>query len=389
MRAFARWWAPAMGMMVASLALAGSAQAAIVGSKPVTSWQTNGRVTAIAIQGTTAYLGGKFTSLRPAGAPLGTGEVARSHAAAIDLATGSLLPWNPNVSSTVQAIAANGSTIYLGGAFAKVGGKTRSRLAAVDATTGAVLKWKTGSLNGQVAALAVGNGVLYAGGSFTTIAAASHPYLAAFDLASGAFDAGWAPTVNAQVKAMVVTTDGTHVVVAGAFTALDGTFSPAIGAVHPVTGANLPWAWHAPFPSFPSFSIVALAADANGVYAGGTGNGGSYAGMNPSTGALLWEGGVDGNVQAMTVLDGIVYVGGHYIRWCGPVLGWNSCPAVANRDKLIAVDEVTGALQAWHPSANSVLGVFAMAAGDGRVAAGGDFTKLGGVATQMFGMFSS
>jgi hypothetical protein len=110
--------------------------------------------------------------------------------------------------------------------------------------------------------------------------------------------------------------------------------------------------------------------------------------MNPSTGALLWEGGVDGNVQAVTDLDGIVYVGGHFARYCGPIPGTNRCTAAANRDKLLAIDETTGALQGWHPAANSVLGVFALAAGNGRLAAGGDSTKLGGVTQQMFGMFS-
>jgi hypothetical protein len=388
MRAFVRRCVPVVGVACAALAVAGPAQAAVVGAKPVKSWQTDGRVTVIAIQGTTAYLGGKFTSLRPAGDPLGTGEVARNHAAAINLATGALLPWNPNASSTVQAIAPHGATIYLGGAFAKVGGKTRSRLAAVSSTTGALLAWKTPAVNGQVSALAVGSGVLYAGGTFTTVAGASHPYLAAFYLATATFDPNWVPSVDAQAKAIAVTTDGSHVIVAGAFTHLAGALSPAIGAVDPVTGASLPWAWHAPYPSFPAFSIVSLAVDANGVYAGGTGNGGTFAGMNPSTGALLFEGGVDGNVQAVTDLDGIVYVGGHFARYCGPVLGTNRCAAVANRDKLLAVNEATDALQGWHPAANSVLGVFALAAGDGRLAAGGDFTKLGGVTQQMFGMFS-
>jgi outer membrane protein assembly factor BamB len=205
---------------------------------------------------------------------------------------------------------------------------------------------------------------------WTTIAGSSHPYLAAFYLATATYDPNWVPTVDAQVKAIALTTDHTHVIVAGAFTQLDGALSPAIGAVDPVTGASLPWAWHAPSPSFPALSIVSLAVDASGVYAGGTGNGGTFAALNPCTGALLWEGGVDGNVQAVTELDGIVYVGGHFARYCEPVLGSNRCPAVANRDKLIAVNAVTGALQSWHP------------------AAGGDFTKLGGVTQQMFGMFS-
>ena len=57
------------------------------------------------------------------------------------------------------------------------------------------------------------------------------------------------------------------------------------------------------------------------------------------------------------------------------------------RDHLLALDSTTGALQAWHPAANSSLGTFTIAAGSGFVATGGDFTKLGGVAQQGFGEF--
>ena len=59
------------------------------GSIPVgASWQTNGRVETVVVSGSTAYLGGDFTSVRPSGDPAGTGEVARNHAAAINLETG-------------------------------------------------------------------------------------------------------------------------------------------------------------------------------------------------------------------------------------------------------------------------------------------------------------
>ena len=118
-------------------ALAAPAHAAIVGSTPSPSWQTNGRVTTITVSGTTAYIGGKFTSLRPSGAPAGTGEVTRNHAAAINLTTGALLPWNPNVNGLVSAIYVNGNNIYLGGGFGTVGGVSRKKAAAVNASTGA------------------------------------------------------------------------------------------------------------------------------------------------------------------------------------------------------------------------------------------------------------
>ena len=119
------------------------------------------------ISGSTAYLGGEFTSVRPAGDALGTGEVARNHVAAIDLETGALLPWNPNTNNTVQTIAVAGSTVYLGGTFGTVGGKTHARVAAVDAITGAPIQTFKAKMNGEVMSLAVGTSGLYMGGNFT------------------------------------------------------------------------------------------------------------------------------------------------------------------------------------------------------------------------------
>ena len=156
-----------------SVALAGDvtpglADAATVGfSAPSPSYQTNGRVSVVVISGTTAYIGGQFTSVRPAGAAAGTGEVTRNHAAAINLANGGVLPWNPDVSATVAAIYVNGSTVYLGGAFGSVGGKNRKDIAAVDSTTGALITGFKTTINAGVRAISMSNGQLYVGGTFT------------------------------------------------------------------------------------------------------------------------------------------------------------------------------------------------------------------------------
>ena len=55
-----------------------------------------------------------------------------------------------------------------------------------------------------------------------------------------------------------------------------------------------------------------------------------------------------------------MYAGGHYGNYCGPQGAHHTCPAPIKRLKLVAVDEVTGALQPWAPSVNSVLGVFSL-----------------------------
>ena len=225
-------------------AMAAPAQAAIVGSTPSPSWQANGRVTTITVSGTTAYIGGKFTSLRPAGAPAGTGEVTRNHAAAINLTTGALLPWNPNVNGLVSAIYVNGNNMYLGGGFGTVGGVSRKKAAAVNASTGALnTAFRISGLNGEVRTIDLSNGHLYLGGAFT----APRNYSATFDPASGGFQSAWAPVTDGPVDAILTTNDGSnHVVVGGAFNTLNGVSSNAIGAVDPSTGASVTWNWHGP-----------------------------------------------------------------------------------------------------------------------------------------------
>src|ERR1039457_1132952 len=55
-----------------------------VSSTALSTRQTNGLVFAMAYASGVLYVGGQFTSARPPGAPLGTGEVARSYLAAFN-----------------------------------------------------------------------------------------------------------------------------------------------------------------------------------------------------------------------------------------------------------------------------------------------------------------
>jgi outer membrane protein assembly factor BamB len=372
----------AVGAVALLVAGASLAWAAVVNPKVTPTWQTNGRVNAIQVVGSTVYIGGKFTSVRPAGDPLGTGEVTRNRVAAFNIATGALLPWNPNASGTVQAIAVKGSTVYLGGSFTKVGGKGHQRLAAVDATTGTPIAAFKPTMDAEVLTLALAGSDVYAGGMFTTVNGAAHTYLAALNGTSGVLDPAFTGSADNGVLASTMTADGTKLVIGGNFTHVDGSSQNHIAAVSPTTGATLPWATHT------SYGIVALAADASGIYAAGAGNGGNFAAFNPSTGSSLWVGGTNGNVQAITVFNGEVYAGGHYTNYCGPQGGQHTCTNPIPRSKILAVDETTGALQSWAPSVDSALGVFALAGGAGYLELGGDFTKVAGTSQQGFAAFA-
>ncbi len=95
------------------------------------------------------YVGGDFGSF---------GGQSRSHAAALS-ATFGVTSWNPKPSATVRALAAAGSSVYMGGSF--------SAVRAVSSSTGSTI-WSKSTSGGDVHSLLATNGTLYAGGLFET-----------------------------------------------------------------------------------------------------------------------------------------------------------------------------------------------------------------------------
>jgi PQQ-like domain len=376
-----RMCAAAALALAASLGTAGVAQAVPVQPHPAPTWQTNGRVNVITVSGSTAFLGGQFTSMRPAGDPLGTGEVTRNHLAAVSLTTGALLPWNPNANGVVRAIRVIGNNVYVGGSFTNVGGTPEMRLAAVTKGAGALLPGWNASATGEVFTIA-GTSPLYIGGDFATVDGSARAHLAAVDPTSGSLES-WSPSANDQVRSLKVVA-GNRLIAGGNFTQVNGSTANHLAAIDPTTGANLPWHTHV------SYDVIGLATDAHGVYVAGAGGGGNFAGFNPATGSMMWQGGTNGNVQAIGVVGGFVYLGGHFQTYCGPQGGQHTCTTPIARDKLLAVDENSGSLQSWDPSANSVLGVFALMgdATTGDVLAGGDFTSTGQRKQQGYAQFT-
>ena len=339
--------------------------------------QTNGRVRAILTVGGVTYLGGTFTSVRPAGAAAGTSEQPRANLAAVDSATGALLPWHPAADREVYALAASADStaVYVGGLFGAVDGTARKRFAALSAADGRVLPLRADT-DGKVLALYAGPTTLYLGGTFTTVNGVTRSRAAALDLATGLLSTAWAPVADDAVRVIVPSPDGTALYVGGTFTAINGATAQKRLAKLAATDATvLPWASH---PTYPVWSVVATA---DTVYLGGDGSGG-HAGRYTSDGARGWVTQTDGGVQAIALIDGVLYVGGHFDNVCigdtaGATTGFHCPSASATRHKLLAVDAATGATDPWDPGANSPLGVFALTGFDSKVQVGGDFTAIG------------
>ncbi len=115
------------------------------------------------------YIGGNFTTV---------GGVACKNLAHIQSNGTVQSGWCPDPNSTVNALALSGSTLYVGGAFTKigVGEPVRERIAAICATSncegtveaGHATAWAPNA-GAEVNAIAVSGSTVYAGGDFTTI----------------------------------------------------------------------------------------------------------------------------------------------------------------------------------------------------------------------------
>jgi hypothetical protein len=324
------------------------------------------RVNALAVSGPTVYAGGEFTNI---------GGTTRNYLAAIDIGgtcltlynSSCLQTWNPRLNDTVYALAMSGSTVYAGGDFTTIRGQTRNRLAAIG-TDGSLLAWNPDA-NDEVDDLAASGSTLYAGGDFTSIGGMPRNKLAAIGT-DGSLQA-WNPHAGGPVHALAVS--GTTVYVGGQFTNIGGATRNRLAAIH-TDGTLLAWN-----PNANSY-VVALAVSGTTVYAGGaftqigcnTGcsiTGGpftrNYVAAIGTDGSLQsWNPNAGGAVDALAVSDSTVYVGGNFTSIGG-----------TTRNRLAAID-TNGTLLAWNPNASYV--VSALAVSGSTIYAGGYFINIGG-----------
>ncbi len=184
----------------------------------VTSWDPNVvfdstnkfGVYSIAIKDNTLYAGGQFKTVN--------GATTRNGLAAFDLTTGVATSWNPNVSVSysafVKSIALNSTTLYAGGQFTTVNGATtRNNLAAFNITDGTATSWNPDVDTGidpvnsdqhLVYSIALSTTTLYAGGLFSTVNNATTPLtrynIAAFNLTDGTATSWNASIHNSPLK---------------------------------------------------------------------------------------------------------------------------------------------------------------------------------------------
>ncbi len=342
------------------------------------TWGVDGRVLAILPVGDRVVVAGSFANVIDTAGR----TVPAANVALFDPTTGRFdTTWGVGTDKTVNALATDGSTLYLGGAFRTLNGAPERALGAVDLATGArVAGFGADVADKEVLALAVDGGQVYVGGSFTKVTDAAGtrtaPFLARFD-ATGRQDTGYAPGPNERVHALLAT--GSGVFVGGDFTTVGGVAAltrlfrtdPA-GTIDPVfrggptnEGARAP--------------VLALAHAGAELLVASGGSGGGCAVLDATTGATRWSKHGNGNMVAVAVVGPYAYCGGHF----------NGSAAFdgLNRTKLATVVLATGVTTADAPVINSSLGVWSMAADARGVYLGGDFTKVGATSQSKFGVF--
>ena len=304
-----------------------------VTSVPLPTAQIDGVAWTQAIAGDTVYVGGEFTTARPAGAAAGVNTSPRANLMAYTLSTGVMTSWNPGANGAIKAIATSpdGTRIYVAGTFTQIAGATRNRIAAFDAVTGALLPWNPGANSTVADVVAYGNTVWLVG-SFSSVAGGARTRIAAVNATSGALLPFSATVAGGYgIRSIVVSPGGDKLVIAGSFTSTNGSTDPGRGmaALDAVTGASMPWAVNSLIRNAgEKAAMMALASDGDSVYGVGYDFGGGPEDgfedvfrANWSDGSLVWMTDCHGDDYSVAVSGGVVYSASHD-HYCGNIGGF-------------------------------------------------------------------
>src|SRR6185437_13019902 len=209
---------------------------------PSFSYVPNDQVEALAQDGTYVYLGGAFTALA---SPTSGATQTHTRLARVSLATG--IPdatWNPTVDGDVTALALDPSQskLVIGGLFTTVNGTARTNLAEVSTTNGSLVSGFTASTDDQVRALLLDSGQVLVGGDFTHVDGAPATRLARVDEGSGALDSSFTTTIDKPVLSLAAPSGRSFYVIGGSFTTVGGQARSFLAEVSQSSGAVTSWA---------------------------------------------------------------------------------------------------------------------------------------------------
>ncbi|MDB5176244.1 MAG: Laminin sub domain 2 [Candidatus Saccharibacteria bacterium] len=363
------------------------------------TYQTSGISWSVAQANGLVFVGGTFTSIRPAGSASGSNLTTRNNLAVFNAATGSptscapsvTLPSNPS-QATVRTlnVSPDKKTLYVGGYFSQVNGQARNSLAAIDIASCSLIANFKPTSNATVRAIQSTASAVYFGGDVTTANGQARHYAAAVSAAGTASPGAlqpWAPVLSKNLRALALKSDDSVIVAGGDFDTVNGADSHALAVLNTTSGA--------PVKTFPNHfvpvkSVVKdVAVDDTGFY---TGNEGTGTGVFDGRIALNWSGYSQrwrdtclGATQAVVVYKSVVYSGSHA----------HDCSSMGEypdgaRHHFLAESVNSPSLLAWFPQTNEGTGeglgprdmVVAPTSGGDYLWAVGEFTTVNGVAQQ-------
>jgi hypothetical protein len=382
--------------LLTSLTLAGlvavgvpSPSHAVVADRPEAGFPSfDNIVLSFARSGATLYVGGQFGTVTDT-----AGAHTRHGAAAINLNTGLVLPWNPNVHGTVRDVAVGREGVYLAGSFDRVKKQARKNVArvAVGGKGKVNLRFHPRT-NGPVNTITLDKARVYFGGDFTSVGRTDRTRLAAVRRVRPFKVTPWAPKAsNGRVTDLVRKRAGIYV--AGEFRSLNGDAAfQRLALVNKKRGATV-----RAFNPGASRTLLDIAVGRGAVYAaeGGLRGGGALA-FARSDGQTLWQRRFDGDAQAIIGMGDQIYVGGHFNGICDDAAQEPDGTCTNGRTPRLrgaSLAPDTGNLTGWDPRADSDLGIttFAAVPRQQRLVVGGAFTHMNGGTTNVgrFAVFNT
>ncbi len=418
--------------VVALLALAAVVGPTVSGSGQslTDTWVTDGAVQTVATIGSTAYIGGFFTTVGPRTGGLVSFNSADGLPAASQfpqfggfvyaivpdgsggfyvggdllgvggVGTASLvhiLPnltldtaWNPNPNFIVKALALSGPTLYVCGEFSAIGGQLRNAIGAVNVSDGLATPWNPnfGPMNQGIGcdSLSVVGATVFAGGGIRNVGGQPRNGFVALDATTGQVKfPSLTVDVNGFVHSQIVV--GTDIYVGGEFRTIGGQNRVGLAKIDGLTGAVLAFNPNPPDGGQLSDYVYGMSLSGSTLYIGGlfdvtfgSGPAPKFGGQNRMHLAAVditgnggigtvtaWNPGANGYVQAVAVAGSTVYAAGGFRNFGGQP-----------RNRLAAASTAgTGAVTAWNPNANDAGSTLLVAGSTLHV--GGRFSSLGGV----------
>ncbi|OFZ01766.1 MAG: hypothetical protein A2070_11590 [Bdellovibrionales bacterium GWC1_52_8] len=284
-------------------------------------------VEALAVNESAIYVGGSFSNYRGVAAPF----LAKLNLVSGDLDT--TFTQATGFSAKIGALALDETGLYAGGRFLTYRGVPANGIAKLGLSSGILNTTFTQTVgfsdptktNVSVTALNLKGNTVYAGGIFSTYRGTPASYIAKFDLASGLLDQTFTQTAGFSNFVQGLALDGTSLYAGGQFTTYRGLPANYLAKLNSSSG-NLDTA----FSQATGFSgqVFAVAADASGVYVGGSftlyrgAAAARLAKLNLATGDLnttfTQATGINANyVNALALNDSALYVGGKFTAYRG------------------------------------------------------------------------